>query len=254
MALESLYNLYTIFLGNWIVIAGSGTLYFLMLRTFSKTNYSKLFNSFNFKNYYLILADLGLATIIIRELLLYPWALVSGWMPGSYIWEILVLYVGTTHLPSILIHSTLIYYLWQKYDNLVPAMLVGLFSIGLVEFTFIPQHLLFWGIFLGWDWYSGFAIILLPFIIEWKRFMLPDVRKLAIFITSAMILQYVIWNWLPYSITSLNVSQMAWGINTALLPHPPLETWIFAAIQWLIKILFVLGFSTIEYRGNDQKT
>jgi len=246
--LKDIMDLFLVYLGNWVIIAGFGSLYFLLLKTFSKTNYARLFNGLSFKPRFLYLGFLGLFLISFREVLCYPWWFVASWMPLSHVWEVLLLYLGTTHLISISLHSCLIFFLWKKFDSFVPALFVGFFSIGLIEFTFIPQHLVAWGMFLGWNWYSGFAIILLPFLLDYAKFMIINKHKMIMFFCLAIFLQYFILLWMPYSLTQFDPSLMAWRINDALLPHPPLGTWVFGALQWIIKGLFILGFAQIRLK------
>lgn len=241
-------DFFSMYLGNWIVLSMIGCVYFLLLKTFSKPIYNRLFNSFKFQLPYLYLSFMGLFVICFREVMLYPWNLVASWMPGGYAWEILIMFLGTTHLISISMYSCLIYYLWKKFDNMIPALLIGFLCIGFIEFTFIPQHLLAYGMFLGWNWYSGFAIILIPFIVEWKRFKIGNIEKFTLFIAAAIILEYVILIWLPFSLAQFEPSLMAWRINEALQPHPPLETWLFQIVQWFLKTFFILGFAQIDLK------
>lgn len=238
-------NLFYLYFGNWQVIAMISCMYYLMLRAMKHSWYHKFWNSlqFNSKWFY---ATLGVINaIIFRELLLYPFRIIQTWMPESYFWEQIIMWLYTTHVVSIVLYVAFIYYFWKKYDNLIPAIILGFFCIGIIELTFIPQHMMKWGFFMGVNWYSPFAIAVIPLLIEYKKFRIGNWKMLIVFLGLAFANQYLILPFADYSLSVFDYDLFAYRLNYALLPHPPVFTWIFVFLQTTMKTFFLLGLSNI---------
>lgn len=249
--INSLMNIFVLYLGNWQFLASMMVLYLLLLRTFSKKNYLRFWNSIRFINSWKILALNGVIFLLLREILLYPLPRVQSWMPGSYFWEQFLMFIFTCHIQSIALYSCLIFYLWKKYDSFLPALYVGFFGISFIEFTFIPQHFITWNMFLG-AWYYPFAIAIIPFLIERKSWSFPRIKRMLVFIGIGIAMEYLILLYLPYSLSSFIPGTMAWKLNDAVMPHPPIQTWIFMGSNILLKIFMLIGISMIERKKENE--
>lgn len=241
----SLRTFFLLYFGNWQVIAMMTCLYYLMLKTFNNIFYHSVWKGFKFDMKWIPVSIFTVSMIFLREFLLYPLTSVQSWMPNSFLWEQVIMWLYTTHTISILTYTFFIYYSWKKFDSFIPALLWGFFSIGFIEFTFIPQHLIKWQMFLGVNWYYAFGIAMLPFIVEYKRFHVKNWKKMLFILILAFINQYGVLALVDYSISVFDFELLAYRLNYALMPHPPVYTWMFMFLQTSMKILFLLGLSQI---------
>ena len=251
--MNNLVTFFILWLGNWIIVAMVFCLYVLLLRLRMRKFYEALLRSIHFKSIFLPLSLLTIFTLAIREVIAIPFILIQHWLPQTFLWEQAIFFIYTTHLPSILLYSIMILTFWKRFDSLIPAIYLGFFVIGTIEFTFILQHLVAWQMFLGIQWYSQFAVIVMPFLIEWKSFKVTQWKKMLLFLSLGFALQYIVLSFMPYSLTMYVRNINAWRINLNLLPHPPLGTWIFGFSQTMIKCLFILGFSFIGFVKKAKK-
>lgn len=245
--MSEIVNFFVHWLGNWVIIAMVFCLYMLVTRTFMKKFYYGLFNSIHFKMPYIHFGFVTVFTICLREIIAIPFWKVQGWLPNSFVWEQTIFYLYTTHLPSIVLYSLMIMLFWKKFDSVVPALYTGFFVIGLIEFTFIPQHLVAFQTFLGINWYSQFGVLVFPFLIERKSFTVRNWKLMGFFLGIGLVLQYVILPFIPFSLSMYDRSVNAFRINYDLLPHPPLGTWVFCFLQTGIKSAFIIGLSFIRF-------
>lgn len=245
--MQQIIDFFILWAGNWVIIAMLFCLYVLVARILMTKFYYNLFNSITFEITSFYLGVTTVFIICLRETIAIPFFRVQGWLPQSFIWEQAIFYLYTTHLPSIIAYAVMIFWFWKSYNSLVPALYTGFFVIGLIEFTFIPQHLVAFQTFLGIDWYSQFWILVAPFMIERKAFKVRNWKLMGAFLGIAFLLQYIILPFIPYSLSMYDRSSNAFRINYALLPHPPVGTWVFCFLQTAIKLSFILGFSFISY-------
>jgi len=249
----NILDFFLVYLGNWNVIAMIVSLYYVLLKTSKNRLYKVLWNGIEFNRKWIPLTISIVTIILLREHLLYSLPSVQEWMPGSYLWEQVVFWLYTTHTISILTYCFFIYYFWRKFNSFFPALLLGFFSIGVIEFTFIIQHLVIWNLFLGFNWYSAFGVILIPFLIEYHKFKIVHKKALIVFLTLAFINQYIILPVMEYSITVFDAGLGAYRLNYDLLPHPPIQTWLFYCVgQTTMKMLFLLAFSQIRLKEIEE--
>lgn len=250
--MKEIVDFFIIWLGNWVIVAMVFCLYMLVLRLGMRKSYNSLFHSIHFQTVFLPLSLVTIFTLALREVISIPFANIQSWLPQSFLWEQSIFYVYTTHLPSILLYSLMILIYWKRFDSLIPAIYLGFFVIGTIEFTFILQHLIAWQMFLGISWYSQFGVIVMPFIVERERFKISHWKNMLLFLSFGFVLQYIILLFIPHSLTMYVRELNAFRINYNLLPHPPLATWIFGFLQTAIKTMFIISFSFISLVKKDK--
>lgn len=232
--------------GNWIFVAVIGISFLLIIRGWFYSFYQRIFYSFKFKPVWIFLAAVMVALIIWREVLVVPFSYVQSWLPGSSVPTQLVYWLYTTHILSILLFGGFIFLMWRKFDSLIPAVFVSWLALGVIEFSFIPQHLIMIRNFMGLDWYAPFFGLTVPFLLDRSKFQFN--KKGLVFIAGALVIQCLLIFLYPWSMTVYDPTLRSFGINHTLFPEPPLISWIFMEFNHVIKIGYLAGFSFLELK------
>ena len=235
---------------DWRNIALISTIALIWLNIFAESKYAWLWKKLQWNYKLVISACLGVSILFIREFLVMPFSWVAtSWPTLSPVAQFL-LYGDSIHFRSLLFFSALIILLWRKYASLLPALAVGWFCLGIVELTFIPQHLAKTpGRFIGWDWYLPFIGICFYFLIIHKCFRFT--RKFWLFFSAAIFIQYFMLIFYPYWLVIYNAQGFGYVLNYAVLPDPPIQTWIFWFLNHFMKALFTIAFYFVEKIKDD---
>ena len=231
---------FTNILGNWQIISLLVIGVLLIYRKFVRDYYEEMWSWAPWKPIWIILALSVLIAIQIREIIMYPFIWISIALPGYSLADQIFFYLGNIHVRSIMFWAIMIFYLWHKMENLLPAVYTGWFWIGLAELTFIPQHLLWCdGLFLGIQHYLSFILIMVPFLLEHKRFRIH--WKTWIWFSAGIFMQYFGLLFSPWAVVQLQDGGWGFVINDLAQPNPHLFTYAFDFSQHLIKTLFTIA-------------
>jgi hypothetical protein len=163
------------------------------------------------------------------------------------VFDQLFFYAGNIHIRSILFWGIMIFYLWHKMKALLPAVLTGWFFIGLAELTFIPQHLIWQnGLFLGFEHYLPFILVMAPFLLERKRFQIPN--KAWMWFSVGILFQYFGLFFTPWAAVQLQEGGWGFVINPLAQPNPHPFTYFFDICQHLIKTFFTVAGAHTKLR------
>jgi len=230
----NLINLFRELLGNWQMLALAGVSIILIYRRFVPDYYEEMWNLAPWRKEWILLGICGIVIIQIRELLMFPFEWMLEAMPTYSLADQLFFYLGNIHIRSIMFYAVLIFWLWRKFNAFLPAVITGWFWIGLIEFTFIPQHLI-WadGLFLGWKHYLPFLLIMAPWILERKRFSIS--WKASLWFAGGILMQYVGLNFSPWAVVHLQEGGWGFMLNPSAVPNPHLFTYLFDFGQHLMK-------------------
>jgi len=238
-------NLFLNVLGNWQILGLLIVGVLMIYRRFVRDYYEEMWSWAPWRKRWILAAVSVLAAIQIREILMFPFEWIMQSLPTYSLADQVFFYLGNIHIRSILFYGILIFWLWRKMGNLLPAVLSAWFWIGLIELSFIPQHLI-WanGLFLGLNQYLPFVLLMMPWILERKRFLIP--RKAWIWFSAGIFMQYAGLIFNPWAVVHL--SEGGWGfiINPSALPHPHLFTYLFDLGQHLMKTLFTIAGAFIQ--------
>ena len=228
------------YLTDWRVISMVSIMFLLWLRFALPSKYAWLWRKSKWHWLWLFPVGLLVSLFLIRGILLIPfWVVVKWWETLSPVWHVL-LYGDKIHFRSYVFYSGLIVLLWRKYKSLLPALAVGFLCLGVIELTFIGQHLVKTpGRFIGWAWYVPFIAICLYFIVIRKCFRFP--KKFWLIFAAATFVQYFVLLFAPYWLTIIE-APYTFIVNTSVLPTPPIQTWIFWFLCHFHKILTCIAF------------
>lgn len=234
-------------LGNWQMLALAGVGVILFYRRFVSDYYKELWSLFPWRKEWILLGIIGIGLIQIRELLMFPFEWIVSSMPTYSLADQLFFYLGNIHIRSIMFYALMIFWLWRKFNALLPAVITGWFWIGLIELTFIPQHLI-WadGLFLGSRHYAAFILIMVPFILERKRFSIS--WKSAVWFAGGIMMQYVGLSFYPWAVVHLSPEGWGFVINPSANPHPHFFTYLFDLGQHLMKTWLTMAGVYVEKR------
>lgn len=234
--MEFFYNV----LGNWQIIGLSVLAVLLVYRNFFRSYYEEMWSWFPWRKRWVLFAASIILIIQFREICGFPFDWMSSYFPTYSFAARFFFYMGNIHVRSILFWALMIFYLWKKMGNLLPAVLVGWFWIGLAELTFIPQHLIWCdGLFLGFQHYLPFILIMCPVLLEHKRFSLP--WKAWIWFLVGVFFQYFGLIFYPWAVVKLAPGGWGFIANTSIIPDPHLFTYVFDVCQHLIKTFFTIA-------------
>ena len=233
-------TMFTNILGNWQML---GLLIFgvlLIYRICFRDYYEEMWSWAPWSKKWIIAAASILAMIQIREILMFPFEWMQESLTTYSLAAQVFFYLGNIHVRSILFYGILIFWLWRKHGALMPAVFSAWFWIGLIELTFIPQHLI-WadGLFLGLQQYLPFILLMMPFILERKRFQIS--RKAWIWFAAGIFMQYFGLIFIPWAVVQLAPGGWGFTINPAAMPQPHLFTYFFDFGQHLMKTLFTVA-------------
>lgn len=240
------------FFTQWQNIAMLITMFLLLCKTLYPQWYIKAWSSFGFKAKYVIPAAIGVSIIFIRELFITSLPKIAGVLPYFTYWEQIVVFMSTTHLRSIMFFGLMIFYLWRKFDRLLPAMIIGWFALAVVEFSYVPQLWISTGGFIGLDWYLPFAGVTVLFLLERKRFKLLTKGFSAWFI-AGLFFQYFLLLFRWAGLTIWDPATGSFPLNPVALPFPPWETWMFEFLNHLVKTLWAVAFCYVILKKTEQK-
>lgn len=227
-------------LGNWqmlgLMIMGVLLMYRLIVRDY----YEKMWSWAPWKLKWILAASSVLVAIQIREVLMFPFGWMVYHMPTYSLAEQLFFYMGNIHIRSIMFFSIMILFLWRKMGALLPAVLTGWFWIGLIELTFIPQHLI-WadGLFLGIRHYLPFVLLMMLWLLERKRFHIP--RIAWIWFAVGIFVQYAGLWFYPWAVVQLQPGGWGFVKNGLVFPNAHIFTYAFDLGQHLMKTLFTVA-------------
>jgi len=235
-------------LGNWQILAMVGTALLLFYSIFAKDYYEKMWTWFKWEKKWILLAAAGIIVIQIREIIVYPFIWIQVALPSYSAAAQIFFYLGNIHVRSLFFYAIMIFWLWRKFGYLLPALVTGWFWLGLIELTFIPQHFLWLdGFFLGISYYLPFIMIMVLWILERKRFVIP--RKAWIWFSAAVFVQYAGLLFTPWAVVQL--FENGFTINPAALPEPHIFTYAFDFLQHLMKTLFAIAACYIGLKKTD---
>lgn len=243
-------NSLVLLVGNWILVAVFGICLLLIIRLYFRSYYNRLFHSIEFKPLWITLAAIMIGVIMWREILVVPFYVVQSWLPGSSIVTQFIFWLYTTHLVSILLVGGFIFLMWRKFQSLLPAVFVGWLALGVIEFSFVPQHLIMIHAFVGANWYTPFFGLMVPLFLDRSNFGFN--RKGLVFILGAVCFQYGLIFLYPWSLSIFNSTYGTFGINYSLFPEPPLISWIFMELNHVIKILYLAAFSYFTFTEKNK--
>jgi len=231
---------FRLILGNWQIL-GLMILGVLMIyRTFVRDYYEKMWHWAPFQKKYILGAVFVLAAIQIREIMMFPFSWMLEALPTYSSAAQIFFYLGNIHVRSILFYGIMIFWLWKKMGSLMPAVFSAWFWIGLIELTFIPQHLI-WadGLFLGWQHYLTFVLLMMPFIFDRSRFSVPG--RAWIWFFAGIFMQYFGLIFTPWAVVQLAPGGWGFIINPVAVPDPHIFTYAFDLGQHLMKTLFTVA-------------
>lgn len=227
-------------LGNWQMLGLGITSVLLIYRIFFRSYYEKMWSWAPWEKKWILIAAAGVLTIQIREILMFPFEWITAALPTYSLADHLFFFLGNIHVRSIMFYAILIFWIWRKMGSLLPAVLNGWFWIGLIELTFIPQHLI-WadGLFLGVNHYVAFVCLMCPFLIERKRFKVH--WKAWIWFAAGVFMQYAGLWFTPWAVVHLAPGGWGFIINPSAVPYPHPFTYAFDLCQHLMKTLFTVA-------------
>ncbi len=252
VGIDSSIQTYLYFFTQWQNIAMLITAFVLECRAFYKPWYKKAWTAFSWRLRYVVPAAAGVSILFIRELFVTSLPKIQGVLPYFSLAEQIVVFLSTTHLRSILFFGIMIFFLWRKFNALLPAMVIGWFALAVVEFSYIPQLFLSTGGFIGWEWYFPFAGAAVLYLVERKRFKILS-KGFLIWFAAGLFFQYYL---LAYRWAGLTIWDPATGsfpLNPAALPVPPWETWMFEFLNHLVKTLWAVAFCYTALRKEKPK-
>lgn len=235
--------------GNWVIMSCAGVAVLLFYRR-SPEFYAQMWGWLPWRSRWILLAAAGILAIQIREIIAYPFIWIQIKLPTYTLAEQLFFYLSTVHVRSILFYSLMIFYLWRKMGRLLPGLIAGWFWIGFVELTFIAQHWIVFQGFLGWFYYAPFLAIMIPLILDRRKFTFSWPGSL--FLAAALFMQYVGVLLVPWAVMSFDTS-LGYIPNVAAQPHPQLLTYGFEAGQHLMKTLFTVAGCFLCLKQEDGK-
>jgi len=237
---------------QWQTIAMMITIFVLLCKSLFKPWYERCWIVFPFRLKWVLLAAFGVSLLFIRELFSTAFPKIQALLPYFTFTEQLVVWMSSTHLRSILFFAVMIFYLWRKYDALLPAMAVGWFALGVVELSYIPQLYISTGGFIGLDWYYPFIGAMILFIVERKRFQVLSKGFLSWF-TAGLFFQYYLLAFRWAGLTLWDPATGSFPLNPVVLPVPPWETWMFEFLNHLVKTLWAVAFCYTRLRKEKPK-
>jgi hypothetical protein len=241
------FDNFRLVLGNWQFISLGIIGVLLFYRLFVNDYYEQLWSFAPWKISWILLGILGILLIQIREIIQYPFYWIETALPGYSLLDHLFFYAGNIHIRSIMFWAVMIFYLWKKMGNLLPALSVGFFYIGLAELTFIPQHLIWQnGLFLGVQHYLPFILIMIPFLLERKRFVIPG--RSWVWFSVGIFFQYFGLLFTPWAAVQLQEGGWGFVINPLAQPSPHLFTYLFDISQHLIKTFFTIAGAHVLFK------
>lgn len=227
-------------LGNWQMLALAGIGVLMIYKILLKETYEQLWKAFPWNWKYALLGVAVILVIQIREIIGYPFSWIVEYFPTYSLAEQLFFYMGNIHIRSILFWAIMIFWLWKKMGSLLPAVLTGWFFIGLAELSFIPQHLIWQnGLFLGLQQYLPFILLMIPWILERKRFSVP--WRAWIWFAAGVFMQYFGLIFDPWAVVKLQEGGWGFLVNPINYPHPHLLAYAFDLSQHLIKTFFTIA-------------
>lgn len=233
--------MFKLLLGNWQMIALAAVGVILIYRTFlSDYFYGEMWHMAPWKKSWICLGILGVLVIQVRELLMFSFDWMVWHMPTYSLADQLFFYLGNIHVRSITFYALLIFWLWRKFNALLPALINGWFWIGLIELTFIPQHYLWCnGLFLGLEHYLPFMLIMGPWILERTKFSLS--WKTWVWFAAGISMQYIGLAFSPWAVVHLAPGGWGFIINPSAVPDPHVFTYLFDFTQHLMKTWLTLA-------------
>lgn len=225
--------------GNWQMIGLAFVMLLLLFRRLNPESYEKLMRILPWKKKWVALGVLVVVLIQIREIYGYPLIWLQTHFPSYTLPELLIFYIGNIHARSILFYALMIFWLWRKQKFAFPAIMAGFFWIGLIELSFIPQHLIWLNYFMGWRHYLPFILIMVPFIIERKRFQIP--RRAWFWFAGGMALQYLCLPFASWSVMILDARGFGFEVNPLALPSPQIQNYLWEIGQHILKTFFTVA-------------
>lgn len=224
---------------EWRMFAIYVIVFLYLIRLLNKDVYVKLYYDIPFDFRFVSLAVIGLALFFYRLVMI-----ASPYVGVPYSVQIMMV-LRETHLRSFIFYAVLIFYLWRKFGSLLPSVFAGWFGIAMIEFSYIAQHYILWGAFMGLQWYLPFFIISLPFFFDWNKYRLS--RKILIFFAIGVFLQYFtfIWDSDAFVLWQNGVITNNWRV----FYNPTLQTWLHELFDNMKKSIMTIGFCYIDYRG-----
>lgn len=242
-------EIFKLLLGNWQMLALCGVAVLLVYRSFFHDYYEEMWRMAPWERKWILLGICGIVIIQIRELLMFPFEWMLEEMPTYSLADQLFFYLGNIHIRSVLFYGLMIFWLWRKFNALLPAVLTGWFWMGFIELTFIPQHWIWCnGLFLGLKHYLPFLLVMIPWILEKHRFSLC--WKAWIWFAGGIMLQYVGLSFSPWAVVHLQPGGWGFIINPSANPDPHLFTYIFDFTQHMMKSWLTVAGAYISFSKN----
>lgn len=248
----TIWELIFIYGTQWQTLAMFITMFVLLCKILFKPWYNKLWVIFPFKLKWALPAAFGVSLIFIREFYFTAFPHIQNLLPYFSFTEQLVVWMSSTHLRSILFFGVMIFYLWRKFNALLPAMIIGWFALAVVELSYIPQLFISTGGFIGWEWYFPFIGSAALYIIERKRFRILTKGFIGWFM-AGLFFQYFLLLFRPYGLTIWDPVTGSFPLNPLVLPVPPWQTWMFEFLNHLVKTLWAMAFCYTQLKKEPVK-
>lgn len=149
-----------------------------------------------------------------------------------------------THLRSYVIYAGVVFYLWHKWNSLVPALYAGWFGIGAIELTFILQHYLEFNTFIGLSWYLPFIVLMIPCLLDLKKYRFN--WKIYLTFGIGVLLEYVDLIWYGQGFTLFINGEIVENLPYVL--NPTVGTWIYESMPILFKLLMAAAFCFLDFK------
>ena len=242
-------DLFKLLLGNWQMLALSGVGILLIYKRFVSDYYEEMWSLAPWEKKWILLGIVGIVLIQIRELLMFPFEWILEAMPTYSLADQLFFYLGNIHIRSIMFYAVLIFWLWRKFNAFLPAVISGWFWIGLIELTFIPQHLIWCdSLFLGLEHYLPFLLMMVPWILERKRFSLS--WKSWVWFAGGILMQYIGLAFFPWAVVHLAPGGWGFIINPSAVPSPHVFTYVCDFTQHLMKTWLTVAGAYLGIKKN----
>ncbi len=234
-----------LFVLDWRGLSMFMVIFILLLEALDGKRWRGFFENLSWRPRYVIPAIIGLGALYTRILL------VDNGVPAEATNPVvqLIMRMIYSHLRSFIFYSAMIMYLWHKWNKLLPALYVGWFGIALIELSFLAQHLIAFGAFMGLEWYLPFIAIMLPFI--WERRHFSFQRKTLIFFAAGVFLEYFLLIWQADAFTTFTNGVL--HNNAAAIASPTIGTWIHEGLDHLLKSLMTIAFTFTRYEKAERQ-
>jgi energy-converting hydrogenase Eha subunit E len=232
---------FLLFLFDWRDLALFMIVFIALLEAIDPKRFKPFFNGieWNIKN-------VGVSLLFLAAIFIRTYFSFSSLPPEAVIPIVqIILTLVYTHVRSFMFYSALIYWLWYKWNSLVPAIYAGWFAIAIIEMTYLVQHLIAFKAFMGWEWYIPFFAVMIPVIYDRKRYSVQWKPWIQVF-SAGVFLQYFLLIWQGQAFTTFMNGQLINNLDK--IANPTLETWFHELIDHAAKSLLTFSFVYMRYK------